>query len=1044
MFVLAATLSLLSASASFADDLWQDIDQTALRQPSGRALPQAYRTLRLNPDALDQLLARAPQESSESPALLDQSPVVISLPLPDGGFTRFRIVESSIMEPALAAQFPQIKTYNGQGIDDPAATMRCDVSPRGFHAVAILAKGAVYIDPYAADEPRAYISFYKQNYLRKDTSWECPVPDQDQNRDAAGRSTSGLALGHGGTLRTYRLAVAATGEYTGFFGGTVEGALAAIITTINRVNAIYQRDVAVRFTLVASQARIIYTDPNTDPYTNDDGRKMQSENQANLDAVIGSNNYDIGHVFSTSRGGIGAIRSVCNGAYKARGVTGSPSPVGDPFDVDYVAHEIGHQFGAFHTFNGSAGSCNRSRDANSAYEPGSGSTIQAYAGICGGQDLQPHGDPYFHVKSLEEITTFITSGGGSTCGALSSTGNAPPVINAGAEFTIPARTPFTLTATGSDPNGHPLSFAWEQYDLGPPSPPDNDDGRRPIFRSFAPRPEASRTFPQLADILANRESYGESAPTTTRSLNFQVTARDNQAQGGAIASATTRVNVAGGGPFAVTQPNTPVVWAGGSTQTVTWDVANTNAAPINCSNVRITLSTDGGHTFPVVLAERAPNDGSHSVIVPNAATASARIKVEAAGNIFFDISNADFTITGGGGGNRVVRVGQAGGAPGGQVSVPIELVAWGDENALGFSLTFDPAILSNPQVTPGSDAPGATLNANNRQTGSGRLGIALSLPFGQKFSAGARQIVVVTFTIASSASANSTPVGFGDQPIAREISDVNARALQASYAPGAVSLTSGLEGDVAPRPNGNGSVTITDWVQIGRFVAGQDAPAGGEFQRADTAPRESRGNGSLTITDWVQAGRYAAGLDGPTPAGGPTAQGGFGFSAAARQAPSLTTAGSSQVRIRGDHFERGQQSSITIELGAEGNENALGFSLDFDPARLRFVSAAVGRDASRATLNVNASHAAQGRIGLALALPAGQTIPAGQRQILVIHFAVVAEGEAATAAIGFGDWPVRRELSDANAVPLPASFNGGAATLTRDGRESSRARLQVK
>jgi hypothetical protein len=374
---------------------------------------------------------------------------------------------------------------------------------------------------------------------------------------------------------------------------------------------------------------------------------------------------------------------------------------------------------------------------------------------------------------------------------------------------------------------------------------------------------------------------------------------------------------------------------------------------------------------------------------------------------------------------RAVRVGNASGSPGGQVSVPIELLAQGDENALGFSLTFDPAVLGNPQAALGSGASGATLNANTSQTGSGRLGLALSLPFGQKFGAGARQIVVVNFTIASGASGSSTQVGFGDQPIAREISDVNARALQASYAPGAVSLTSGLEGDVAPRPSGNGSVTITDWVQTGRFVAGQDTPAGGEFQRADTAPRESRGNGSLTITDWVQAGRYAAGLDTPTPAGGPASQSGLGLTAASRQAQAAAAISARAVRVSSGYFERGQQSSVVIELDAQGNENAIGFSLNFDPAQLRFVSAAIGRDAAGATLNVNTNLASEGSVGLALALPAGQTIPAGQRQIIIIFFAVAAEGETATATIGFDDQPVRRELSDADANSLPASFNGG-------------------
>lgn len=381
-------------------------------------------------------------------------------------------------------------------------------------------------------------------------------------------------------------------------------------------------------------------------------------------------------------------------------------------------------------------------------------------------------------------------------------------------------------------------------------------------------------------------------------------------------------------------------------------------------------------------------------------------------------------------GNRIVRIGQAGGSPGGAVSVPVELVSQGDESALGFSLTFDPSVLGNPQANLGSDAAGATLNTNTNQIGSGRLGIALSLPTGQKFNAGTRQVVVVNFTVAANASGSSTPVGFGDQPIAREISDVNARSLQAGFTAGAVSFASGYEADVAPRPNGNGSVTVTDWVQIGRFVAGQDAPSAGEFQRADCAPRDTRGNGSLTVTDWVQAGRYAAGLDAPTSSGGPSSQGG-GFAPTMALRRAQVNAAARLVRISSGHFERGQQSSVIIELGAEGNENALGFSLNFDPAQLQFVSASVGKDVNGATLNVNTGQTATGRLGVALALPAGQTLVAGQRQIVVLNFSVPAEGGTTTATINFGDQPVARELSDANANSLPVSFASNTVTLMR-------------
>ncbi len=492
--------------------------------------------------------------------------------------------------------------------------------------------------------------------------------------------------------------------------------------------------------------------------------------------------------------------------------------------------------------------------------------------------------------------------------------------------------------------------------------------------------------------------------------------------GAGAANITVTATVNGGGTgncnFTISPASRNVSASGG--------VGNVNVT--TNPNCRWTASSNSGF---ITISSGASGNGPGSVTYSVASNTGASSRTGT-----LTVAGQTFTITQDGvgnppPGNRVVRIGQAGGAPGGQVSVPVELVSQGDENALGFSLNFDPAVLSNPQAALGSDAASATLNTNSSQLGSGRLGIALSLPFGQKFSSGSRQIVVVNFAIASGASASSTQVGFGDQPIAREISDTNAGALQANYAPAAVAITSGFEGDVAPRPNGNGTVTVTDWVQIGRFVSGQDTPSGGEFQRADTAPRESRGNGSLTITDWVQAGRYAAGLDAPTPAGGPSSQGRFDLTTASRYAQVGVASGARIVRISSGYFERGQQSSVIIELGAEGNENALGFSLNFDPAQLRFISAAAGRDASGATLNLNTSQTAKGRIGVALALPAGQTIQAGQRQIIVINFAVATEGEATTATISFGDQPVTREISDANANSVPVNFSSGTVTLTR-------------
>jgi hypothetical protein len=567
--------------------------------------------------------------------------VLVTLPMPDRTFARFWFEESPIMEASLAAQFPDIKTYQGQGIDDPTATTRFDWTPKGFHAIVLSSSGTVYVDPAGSDTD--YISYNKRDFRRTGETFQCFVDEShvvmEQQR---GAELTPNVVTNAGTLHTYRLAVAATGEYTAFQGGTVALALAAINTTMNRVDGIYERELSIRMVLVGTETNIIYTNATTDPYTNGNPNAMINENQSNLDTMIGDANYDIGHVFGTNSGGL-AGAGVCASGNKGRGVTGSAAPVGDAFDVDYVAHEMGHQFGANHTFNGTTGSCGGgNRAAGAAFEPGSGSTIMAYAGICGAENLQSNSNDYFHVKSLEEIVAFI---GGNACDVETATGNVAPTVNAGANFNIPMGTPFILTASGSDANGDALTFAWEEYDLGTQSPPNTDDGSRPILRSFNPTVSPARTFPKLSDILNNTSTFGESLPTTTRTMNFQVTARDNRVGGGGVRSATMQLNVTNtSGPFTVTQPNSAVVWTTGATQTVTWNVANTTAAPVSCANVRILLSTDGGNTFPIVLAANTPNDGSDTITVPNLPSTTARVKVEAAGNIFFDISNRNFIV----------------------------------------------------------------------------------------------------------------------------------------------------------------------------------------------------------------------------------------------------------------------------------------------------------------------------------------------------------------------------------------------------------------
>jgi hypothetical protein len=642
-------------SAVLGARLWQDVSTAAragvVDEPVRVLTPGTYRTLQLDVAAFAAIADAAPQErNGTATTTVLATDTILALPLPEGGFGRFRVEASPIMEDALAAQFPEIRTYRGQGVDDPAATVRFDWTPAGLHAMVLSPRGTLFVDPETKGDSSHYVAYYSRDYARRvRPSFRCTVTGKEVARSATAAAADVTIQSPGSLLQRYRLALAATGEYTQFFGGTVSGAMAAMATTMNRVNAVYERELAVRMVLVANNASIVYTNASTDPYTNNDGSTMLGQNQSNLNAVIGSANYDIGHVFSTGGGGVAGLGVVCSSG-KAKGVTGSGQPTGDSFDIDYVAHEMGHQFGGNHTFNGTTGSCGGgNREASAAYEPGSGSTIMPYAGICGAEDLQPHSDDYFHAKSLLEMSAFLASGGAS-CDQTSSTGNTPPVVDAGPSFTIPSRTPFTLTASGSDANGDALTYAWEEYDLGAASPPSTDNGNRPIFRSFLPTTSPSRTFPKLANILANTTTIGELLPTTTRTMTFRVTARDNRAGGGGFGTDTTQVSVrSDAGPFVVTAPNTALSWAGGSMQTVTWNVANTAAAPVSTANVRILLSTNGGQTFPTTLVASTPNDGSEAVVVPNTPTSSARVKVEAVGNIFFDVSNANFTITPGSG-----------------------------------------------------------------------------------------------------------------------------------------------------------------------------------------------------------------------------------------------------------------------------------------------------------------------------------------------------------------------------------------------------------
>ncbi len=890
----AAVAVTTQSSASF----WRELgDRTAVTAARGKQLsiqPTAFRAATLDRAGIAAFAGSAPLERTAAAAV---APLVISLPHPDGGFQRFALVESPVMEEGLAAKHPEIKTYSGKGIDDPRATVRMDITPLGLHASVRSAAGAWYVDPYYHLDDSVYASYYARNlpntrgalvepagiepqlvvtnstYRAGDTvevrgagftpgaTVTLTVSGENGSQtvlavasaegvvntsflansansegaiavtaeDARGTATTGYRVSDSletnasvaGSLRTYRLALLTDPSYATYFGGDPTNVLSAKVTLINRVTQVYETETSIRLVLINDSDKLNLdtaakmTGANgpcggTACYTSTQAAGCASSTLTRTRQVIGmlvnASNFDIGHIGLGLNGGGIASLGVVGGNNKAQGCTGIPTPVGDFYAVDYVAHEMGHQFSGNHTFNGTISNCSTSnRNAGTSVEPGSGSSVMAYAGICGTDNLQSHSDPYWSQRSFDEITTYtsgtettvtevqmsgligfstngqqfqlryngtdsapiirgtnftaagikaaiegiagwpaaatvtassvgdttftltfaaaagnvpnlelvnctggctgfvgeVAAGGSSTKRGITqtATGNNAPVVTAPAGYTIPVRTPFALTGSATDPDGDSVTYMWEQNDRGATGTSagtgliTQPKLNGPLFRQFGTRAVVSstdtlqysspgenlatgnptRVFPDMAQILANNtnaetgtcslvnsssptvaetDCFSEFLPTAAyvgtasvnaspASLNFRLTVRDGR--GGVNSANTQLILAAGAGPFLVTSPNTATTLASGA-QTVTWSVANTNVAPVSTANVKISLSTDSGLTFPTVLAASVPNSGSAVVSLPAVPTTTARIKVEAVDNIFFDVSNADFAI----------------------------------------------------------------------------------------------------------------------------------------------------------------------------------------------------------------------------------------------------------------------------------------------------------------------------------------------------------------------------------------------------------------
>ncbi len=653
-----ACFIMLFSFSGFGQSLWTEVSRADLEGQTlayRNSTPQNYTLYQLNTTLLKELLTQAPPRFSGATGIL------LNIPNARGKLQSFRVYEASVMEAELQHKYSQIRSYAAQGITDPTAVVRFSVSPFGVHwAIHSADQPTIYIDPYT--QTGSYYILYDVNQLpAPDYGFVCAVEDSMiiWEKEETLPHTE-LAAQNGGVLKEFKLALACTHQYAqyhlnnqGISPGATDGVkksavLAEMNTALTRINAVYETDFGISLNLVNNNDALIFLQAATDPYTNNDLGAMLGQNQVVCDSLIGTNNYDLGHVFSAANvGGLAYVGVICNNYYKAQGGTGLSNPISDYFYVNYVSHELGHQFGANHTFSGNNGGCGGNGNFATAVEPGSGSTIMSYAGICAGQNIQGQSDDYFNAVSIAEVWVYLNLYG-NYCAQITSTNNMAPVADAGLDYVIPKSTPFVLQGTATHPDGDGQTYTWEETDasLNASQPPISTNAEGPLFRSLPPQTTAKRYLPRLSTVLAgNLANTWEVLPSIARNLNFRFTVRDNHAGGGAVDYDDMSISVAGNaGPFKVTSQNSPVVW-NTPTVTLTWAVANTQLAPVSCNTVDIFFSSDGGQSFTDTLALNVPNTGSVTVNTPTESTSQGRIMIKGSDNIFFDINDAAIEVT---------------------------------------------------------------------------------------------------------------------------------------------------------------------------------------------------------------------------------------------------------------------------------------------------------------------------------------------------------------------------------------------------------------
>lgn len=633
------------ASVSWAqtERAWMAVTQANVKPSQNvqrQSFPTDFTLMQLNPQPLRSALVNAPQRNVSAV----QSGVVITLPNIDGQLERFEMLEASNFTPEFQAQHPQIRAYVGKGIDDKKAVVRLSVDPAGVQGMVFRSgKRNEFIECYSQDG--AIYAVYNASRNKGSLPFTCSTEDVSIAKSIA--ADGDFNRSNTQELLTFRLALSCNAEYTNYFGGVAQ-ALAAMNATMTRVNGVFEMDMAIHMTMI-DNTNLIFTNPSTDPYTTIGQWNSQLQNL--LNTQVGNANYDIGHMFGSSGGGgsAGCIGCVCVNGQKGSAKT-SPAdgvPMGDTFDIDYVAHEMGHQFGANHTFSTGV------EGTGVNVEPGSGSTIMGYAGITS-QDIADHSDAYFVYASIKQVQDNMV---GKTCPVRTPLANTPPTVDAGSDYVIPIGTPYVLTGTATDADGDVLLYCWEQNDTattqtGNQSPASPTKTGGPNWRSYNPTASPSRYMPPLSRVVNNQltSTFGsvttEAISSVTRDCNFVLTVRDRNMDVGQTRSDFMKVTTTtDAGPFIVTAPNTNISVMAATNYNVTWNVAGTHENDVNATTVDIFLSTDGGFTYPIELASNVPNDGSQSVVFPDIPGTNNRVMVKGHNHIFYDISNTNFTIT---------------------------------------------------------------------------------------------------------------------------------------------------------------------------------------------------------------------------------------------------------------------------------------------------------------------------------------------------------------------------------------------------------------